>query len=162
VAKYAKLIVPSQKDSTTFKRYLCAQGKKHDMLKIRLQASLVSRQEHVPEKHRTNQNQANKTQNSHLKHCISWALGGLTTSFYTVNDSRSSFPSHFNVMKIVPLHEPAKPTCNCTKSFNRIITLLTDPYKQNKPWLEPKACLLAHGINSAPLSNHSTFSPHVL
>jgi hypothetical protein len=75
VTKYAKLIVLSQKDSTTFKRYLCAQSKKHSMLKIRLQAGLVSRQEHVPEKHCTNQTQAYKTQNSHLKHCISWGLG---------------------------------------------------------------------------------------
>ena len=73
-AKYAKLIVPSQKDSTTFQRYLCAQSKKHGTLKIRLQAGLVSRQEHVPEKHCTNQNKAYKTQNFHLKHRISWRL----------------------------------------------------------------------------------------
>jgi hypothetical protein len=72
VAKYAKLTVPSQKDSATFKRYLCAQSKKHNTLKIRLQAGLVSRQEHVPEKHCTNKNQANRPQNSHLKYCISW------------------------------------------------------------------------------------------
>ena len=47
------------------------------MLKIRLQAGLVSRQEHIPEKHCTNLNQTNKTQNSHFKHCISWGLGDL-------------------------------------------------------------------------------------
>jgi hypothetical protein len=75
VAKYAKLIVPSQKDSTTFKRYLCAQSKKHDMLEIRFQAGLISHQEHVTEKQCTYQNQANKTQNSHLKYCIFWGLG---------------------------------------------------------------------------------------
>jgi hypothetical protein len=78
VAKYATIIVPSQKDSTTLKGYLCAQSKKQDMLKIRLQTGLISHQEHVPEKHSTNLNQTNKIQNFHFKHCIntiSWGLG---------------------------------------------------------------------------------------
>jgi hypothetical protein len=54
VEKYAKLNVPSRKDLTTFKGYLCTQSKKQDMLKIRLQAGLISHQEHSPEKHCTN------------------------------------------------------------------------------------------------------------
>lgn len=126
VAKYAKPIVPSQKDSTTLKGYLCAQSKEQDTLKIRLQTSLVSRQEHVPEKHCTNLNQTNKIQNSHSKHYF-LGVRGMKTSSYTVYDShsvsRSSFPSHFNVLKNVPIQEPAKPTCTCSKCFNKIITL---------------------------------------
>jgi hypothetical protein len=51
---------------------------------------------------------------------------GLKTSSYIVYDghcvSRSSFPSHFNALKIISLCEPAEPTCTCTKLFKFIIT----------------------------------------
>jgi hypothetical protein len=38
--------------------------------------------------------------------------------------SRSNFPSCFNVIKIISLHELAKPNCTCTKWFIIIIIIL--------------------------------------
>jgi hypothetical protein len=55
---------------------------------------------------------------------------GLTTSSYIMHDnhsvSKSSFTSHFNVMKMISLQESAKPTCTCNKC-NIIITLWQIP-----------------------------------
>jgi len=52
---------------------------------------------------------------------------GLTASSYIMYDnhrvSKSSFTSHFNVLKIISLQESTKTTCTCNKWFNIIITL---------------------------------------
>ena len=41
-------------------------------------------------------------------------------------------------MKVISVRERAKPNSACVKLFNIIITLLTDPNKQNELWLELK------------------------
>jgi hypothetical protein len=43
----------------------------YDTCAVCIQAGLVLRHGYVPDKRR-----ANRTQNSHLKQCISWRLGG--------------------------------------------------------------------------------------
>jgi len=55
-----------------------------------LQAAFILWQGYIPEKCCANQNHANRTQNSHTKHSISWGLGGLTTSSYIVYDYTTS------------------------------------------------------------------------
>jgi hypothetical protein len=51
----------------------------------RIQAGRVLHRGYVPENHHKN-----GVRNPHLKQCISWILGGLTTSSYVVCDYTSS------------------------------------------------------------------------
>ena len=43
-----------------------------------------------------------------------------------------------------------------------LLSPLRDPHKQIEPWLEPKACLQAHGNDSDPPFIHSTSFPYFL
>ena len=52
-----------------------------------LQAGLIFRQGYVPDKRPINRNRANRTQNPHLKQCISWRLGDWKPLSYVVYDN---------------------------------------------------------------------------
>jgi len=71
----------------TLAKYYCNFTQITTLTVIRfIRAGLVVRQGYVPEKRR-----ANRTQNSNLKHCISWGwVRGLTASSYIVYDYATS------------------------------------------------------------------------
>ena len=87
----------------------------------------------------------------------------LTTLSYTVYYSHSvrrrSFPIHFNIIKIISLSEPAKPTCTCTKWFNIIIMLWQILTNRMSLGLNQKHAYRQCGLNSDPLSKYSNIIP---